>query len=94
MYAERIEKLKSILSAMQNMSQKREHLEKRLRAQLTSEISRLKGESDKAEESGSNSHRETRSELLVRVAALEADVSKVRTSDCCGAGTWMVLSVV
>ena len=74
MYTESIEKLKSVLSAMQNMSQKREQLEKRLRTQLLMEISRLKGVSGESE---SNSRRETRSELFVRVATLEADVNKV-----------------
>lgn len=77
MYAESIENLKSVLSAMQSMSQKREQLEKRLRTQLLLEISSLKGDSDKSRESESNSHRETRSELLVRIATLEADVNKV-----------------
>lgn len=74
MYSQSIEKLKSVLSTMQSMSQKREKLEQHLREQLLTEIQRLKGGSGGG---GSNGRNESYSELLVKVASLEADLIKV-----------------
>ena len=72
MYSESIEKLKSVLSAMQNTSQNREKLEKKLRTQLQKEINRLKGKPTKEEKL-----KETKSDLQRRIATLESDVAKV-----------------
>lgn len=74
MYSQSIDKLKSVLSAMQSMSAKREKLEKHLRGQLLAEIQRLKGGSVGG---GSNGIKKTPADLLVKVATLEADLIKV-----------------
>ncbi len=79
MYSQSIDKLKSVLSTMQNMSAKREKLEKHLRGQLLAEIRRLKGGSMEA---GSNGRKETHGELLVKTATLEADLIKVGLTEC------------
>ena len=71
-YTESIEKLRSVLSAMQTMSQKRERLEKGVRRQLEADIQRLKGEKGEEEEV------QPRTELEGRIATLQADVAKVR----------------
>ena len=77
-YSESIEKLKGVLLAMQNASQKREKLEKQLREQLQSEISQLKGGGG-----GRNNSKLTKekpssvAELQQQILLLEADVAKV-----------------
>ena len=77
MYTESIEKLKAVLSAMQNMSEKRGKLEKRLRHQLETEIRTLRGKS--AEDRGPPGDEPSQKawEQEARIAALEADVAKV-----------------
>ena len=81
-YSESIEKLKGILVAMQNASQKREKLEKQLREQLQIEIGQLKGgsgggggrtNSKLVKEKSSTSV----SDLQQQVLLLEAEVAKV-----------------
>ena len=74
MYSQSIDKLKSVLTTMQSMSQKREKLEKHLREQLLAEIGRLKGSKV---ESRADGMKESKSDLLMRVATLEADLIKV-----------------
>ena len=83
-YSESIEKLKGVLQAMQNASQKREKLEKQLREQLQSEIGRLKGGTGADTGIGgtgkTNSKQEkpaTLSELKQQILFLETEVAKV-----------------
>jgi hypothetical protein len=87
-YSESIEKLKGVLQAMQNASHKREKLEKQLREQLQSEITRLKDSGTGAADTGgaggagrTNSKQEkaTLSELQQQILLLETEVAKV----CC-----------
>ena len=75
LYSESIEKLHQVLAAMQNMSQKRERLEKRLRSQLSAEIRELRGEKGAGPE-GEGAGTED-CQLQSRVVTLEADVAKV-----------------
>lgn len=81
MYTESIEKLKAVLSAMQNMSDKRGRLEKRLRQELKTEIQTLReGRREGAAGSGEQAGEELKQKLgeqQVEIAALEADVAKV-----------------
>ena len=82
MYSESIEKLKGVLQAMQNASQKREKLEKQLREQLQSEISQLKGGGAGAAGTGRTNSKQrekqtTPSEIQQQILLLEADVAKV-----------------
>ena len=44
MYSESIEKLRSVIVAMQSTSERREKLEKRMRSQLEKELKQLRGE--------------------------------------------------
>ena len=74
-YSESIDKLKAVLSAMHNMSHKREQLEKNLRFQLEREIKRLK-EHRKGSVNGEG-RAEKLAELQLRSSTLEADVVKV-----------------
>lgn len=78
MYSQSIDKLKSVLSTMQNMSAKREKLEKHLRGQLLAEIRRLKGGGSMEP----NGRKQTNGELLVKTATLEADLIKVKWTRC------------
>ena len=75
-YSESIDKLKAVLSAMHNMSHKREKLEKKLRFQLEREIRRLKKEGG-SEAMHEENVAEKLAELQAKNAALEADVVKV-----------------
>ena len=84
-YSESIEKLKGVLQAMQNASQKREKLEKQLREHLQSEISRLKegiaAGADTAAGGGAGAGRtnseQEKSELQQQILLLETEVAKV-----------------
>lgn len=80
-YSESIDKLKSVLSAMHNMSQKREKLEKKLRFKLEREIRRLKAEMGEEVANGHLTEGEGLSsklaELQLQNATLEADIVKV-----------------
>ena len=84
-YSESIDKLKSVLSAMHNMSQKREKLEKNLRFKLEREIKRLKVERGEEGTDGHTSEGDSvgikLAELQLQNTALEADVVKVRETD-------------
>lgn len=73
-YSESIDKLKAVLSAMHNMSQKREKLEKKLRFQLEREIRRLKGDGGEEKEENVT---DKLTELRLKNPALEADIVKV-----------------
>ena len=73
-YSESIEKLKGVLLAMQNASHKREKLEKKLREQLQSEISKLKGGAGRKNSIG---YKDSTADLQQKVVQLEADVAKV-----------------
>ena len=86
-YSESIEKLHGVLSAMQEMSQKRELLEKKLRSQLEGEMRRLRdglptslrtsrgpgGNSEMVEEL-----RDAQIELEILNTSLAADCAKAR----------------
>ena len=77
-YSESIEKLKGVLQAMQNASQKRERLEKQLREQLQNEINQLKGGG--AGRTTNSKVKETQpspAELQQQVLILETDVATV-----------------
>ena len=83
-YSESIEKLKGVLQAMQNASQKREKLEKQLREQLQSEISRLKesntaagADSAAGGGAGRTNSKQEKSELQQQILLLETEVAKV-----------------
>ncbi len=76
-YSESIEKLRGVLSAMQNMSQKRERLENSIRSQLEREIRRLNREEGKGEENDE----ESLVQLKLQNTALRSDVVKVIFSD-------------
>ena len=84
-YSESIEKLKGVLQAMQNASQKREKLEKQLREQLQSEISRLKESTAAGADStagggaGRTNSKQEKSELQQQILLLETEVAKVCT---------------
>lgn len=80
LYSESIDKLKAVLSAMHNMSQKREKLEKKLRFQLESEISHLKKMEGEDKEGGEENLTDKLSEMKLYNAALESDVVKVSKS--------------
>ena len=94
MYTESIEKLKAVLSAMQNMSDKRGRLEKRLRQELKAEIQTLReGGREEEEDAGSGEQvgdelKQKLREQQMEIAALEADVAKVSDTNfifysCC-----------
>ena len=89
MYSESIEKLKGVLQAMQNASQKRERLEKQLREQLQSEINQLKGGGGAGR---TNSKvKETQAipaELQQQILMLETDVAKVCCRSLSGKGPY------
>ena len=94
LYSESIDKLKAVLSAMHNMSQKRENLEKNLRFKLEGEIRRLRKEGggggggegggeeeeEQLEDMKKGSLSDHLAELRLQNAALEADVVKVIAS--------------
>ena len=76
-YSESIEKLRGVLTAMQNMSQKREGLEKKLRSQLEGEIRRLKKNLPvRNKEDGDLT--EALTNLQIEKTSLAADCVKVR----------------
>ena len=77
-YTESIEKLKSVLMAMQAMSQKREKLEKRVRSQLETEIRQLKSVNTEGV-CGEEIEvlRQKVTEKDGKIVSLEADVAKV-----------------
>lgn len=75
LYSESIDKLKAVLSAMHNMSQKREKLEKKLRFQLESEICQLKGKDGEGKEKEDIA--DGLAEMKLQNATLESDVVKV-----------------
>ena len=84
MYSESIEKLRSVIVAMQSTSERREILEKRMRSQLEKELKQLRGErreggGGKEEEEGEGVERWRQRvvEQEGKIAALEADVAKV-----------------
>ena len=79
LYSESIDKLKAVLSAMHNMSQKREKLEKQLRFQLESEMRRLK-EGEGEEHAKEENMEDKMAEMKLQNAALESDVVKVSSS--------------
>ena len=60
---------------MQNMSQTREQLEKRLRSQLSAEIREIRGETGPGQDREGPGVED--SHLQSRIATLEADVAKV-----------------
>lgn len=77
-YSESIDKLKAVLSAMHNMSHKRENLEKKLRFQLEREIKRLKEHRNGSlNEEGIT---EKLAELQLKNSMLDSDVVKVSLS--------------
>ena len=84
MYSESIEKLRSVLLAMQGTSEKRERLEKRMRNQLERELQQLRGEKQgrgSEEGDGGEGVQEARRRMMEqegRITTLEADVAKVR----------------
>ena len=65
---------------MQNMSQKRERLEKRLRSQLEAEIREIRGGKGAGQEEEGPGTEDC--QLKSRIATLEADVAKVGYSKC------------
>ncbi len=75
-YSESIDKLKAVLSAMHNMSHKREKLEKKLRFQQEMEIRRLKKE-EGSKTVNEEDIAEKMAELQLKNATLDADVVKV-----------------
>ena len=82
MYSESIEKLRSVIVAMQTTSERREQLEKRMRSQLEKELKQLRGErreggSGEEEGEGVEGWRQRVVEQEGKIAALEADVAKV-----------------
>ena len=77
MYSESIEKLKGVLQAMQNASQKRERLEKQLREQLQNEINQLKGGGVGKTSSKVKETQAIPAELQQQMLMLETDVAKV-----------------
>ncbi len=77
-YTESIEKLRSVLLAMQTMSQKREQLEKRVRSQLEAEIRQLKaGAGERVDGKETEGLIEEVTEQASKIATLEGDVAKV-----------------
>ena len=83
MYTESIEKLKAVLSAMQNMSKKREGLERRLHTALEGEITQLREARPVARRWGVPSNKESGLADKTTIAKLEADVAKVRVKLYC-----------
>ena len=85
MYSESIEKLRSVIVAMQTTSERREQLEKRMRSQLEKELKQLRGErregggGEEEEGEGVEGWRQRVVEQEGKIAALEADVAKVGT---------------
>lgn len=85
MYSESIEKLRSVLLAMQGTSEKRERLEKRMRNQLERELKQLRGEKRGRgnEEGDSGEGVEEWKQRVVEqegsISTLEADVAKVHS---------------
>ena len=92
MYSESIEKLKGVLQAMQNASQKRERLEKQLREQLRNEINQLKGGGGAGGAGRTNLKvKETQAipaELQQQILMLETDVAKVCCHSLSGKGPY------
>ena len=82
-YSESIDKLKAVLSAMHNMSHKRERLEKKVRFQLEREIRWLKKEEGRESVDEENMV-ERLAELQSKNATLDADVVKVCSSTYSG----------
>lgn len=76
-YCERIEKLRGVLAAMQNMSQKRERLEKNLRSQLEGEICRLKKDMPPNQDGEEIDFADSVAELQIQNTSLAADIVKV-----------------
>ena len=83
MYSESIEKLRSVIVAMQTTSERREQLEKRMRSQLEKELKQLRGErqegrgGEEEDGEGVEGWRQRVVEQEGKIAALEADVAKV-----------------
>lgn len=85
MYSLSIEKLRSVLLAMQTSSAKRADLEQRLRGQLELRLQHLQsGRKEETQEGeGEEWQRERIQELETTVVTLEADVVKVHVTHTC-----------
>ena len=77
MYSASIDKLRSVLVAMQTTSSKRADLEQRLRGQLELRVQQLQQSTEEREKNDAAGDGERVSQLEIAVTALKADVVKV-----------------
>ena len=77
MYSASIDKLRSVLVAMQTTSSKRADLEQRLRGQLELRVQQLQQSTKEREKNDTTGEKQRVGQLEIAVATLEADVVKV-----------------
>ena len=77
MYSASIDKLRSVLVAMQTTSSKRADLEQRLRGQLELRVQQLQQSTEERDKNDAAGEKKRVGQLEIAVTALEADVVKV-----------------